>query len=165
MRYLCGEIDALRTKVNGLASEIERNVSEHTVGALLVSIEGLGALSAARIIAAVGDPARLRSGGALASYTGVVPGTSLSGLRRAGRAGLSPLGNARLRRALYMTTLSAVRTNPWLRAHYQGLRAKGKPPKVALIAAMRKLLLAVFAVAKHRRPFVPKLTPPAGEAR
>jgi hypothetical protein len=31
-------------------------------------------------------------------------------------------------------------------------------PKVALIAAMRKLLAAVYSVAKHRRPFVPRLT-------
>ena len=63
-----------------------------------------------------------------------------------------------------MTTLGAVRRNPWLRAYYERLRAKGKPPKVALGAAMRKLLLAVFTVAKHKRPFVPKLTPLDGDA-
>jgi hypothetical protein len=47
-----------------------------------------------------------------------------------------PLGNARLRRALWMPTLSAVRVNPWLRAYYQRLRAVGKPAKVALVAAI-----------------------------
>jgi transposase len=52
-----------------------------------------------------------------------------------------------------MTTLSAVRLNPWLRAYYQRLRRNGKLPKVALIAAMRKLLTAVYSVAKNRRPF------------
>jgi transposase len=53
-----------------------------------------------------------------------------------------------------MPVLSAVRLNPWLRAFYLRLRAAGKPPKLALIAAMRKLLHAVYSVAKNRRPFV-----------
>jgi hypothetical protein len=57
-----------------------------------------------------------------------------------------------------MATLGAVRTNPWLRTFYARLRGKGKLPKVALIAAERKLLTAVYCVAKNRRPFVPKLT-------
>ena len=37
-------------------------------------------------------------------------------------------------------------------------RVRGKLPKVALIAAVHKLLLAIYSVAKHRRPFVPHLT-------
>ena len=43
----------------------------------------------------------------------------------------------------------------WLRQYYERLRAAGKPGKVAVIAAMRKLLVAVWSVATHRRPFVP----------
>jgi transposase len=164
MRYLCAEINGLRAKVSSLASEIDDKVAEHSVGALLLSIDGLGALSTARIVAAVGDPAHFRNGAALAAYAGVVPGTNRSGLRRPGRASLCPLGNARLRRTVYMTTLGAVRRNPWLRAYYERLRANGKLPMIALGAAMRKLLLAVFSVAKHRRPFVPKLTPPSSDA-
>ena len=56
-----------------------------------------------------------------------------------------------------MPTLVAVRRNPWLRAYYQRLRTAGKLPGLALTAAMRKLLVAVLAVAKHRKPFVPIL--------
>jgi hypothetical protein len=56
-----------------------------------------------------------------------------------------------------MPVLTAVRTNPWLRAYYDRLIARGKLPKVALVAAMRKLLHAVYSVATHRRPFVPHL--------
>ena len=53
-----------------------------------------------------------------------------------------PFGNARLRKALWMVVLNAVRCNPWLRQYYERLRAAGKPGKVAVIAAMRKLLAA-----------------------
>ena len=54
-----------------------------------------------------------------------------------------------------MPTLAATRYNPWLRAFYRRLYAKGKLPKVALVAAMRKLLHAIDSVAKNKRPFVP----------
>jgi len=60
-----------------------------------------------------------------------------------------------------MPTLSAVRNNPWLRAHYQRLLARGKLPKVALMACMHKLLLAIYSVAKHRRPFDSGLATPS----
>ena len=77
-----------------------------------------------------------------------------------------PLGNARLRRALWMPALTAIHHNPWLRAYYQRLRAAGKPPKVALVAVIRKLMAAVYSVAKHRRPFIlpPVFPPAAGDA-
>ncbi len=71
---------------------------------------------------------------------------------------MSRRGSARLRGALWMPTLTAVRSNPWLKAHYERLLARGKPRKVALIACMRKLLCAVHSVAKNRRAFVPNLT-------
>jgi transposase len=54
-------------------------------------------------------------------------------------------GRAPVRVALYMATLSAVRWDPTLRAHYQQLRARGKLGKVALVACMRKLLTIVNA--------------------
>lgn len=54
-------------------------------------------------------------------------------------------GRAPVRVALYMATLSAVRWDPILRAHYQQLRTRGKLGKVALVACMRKLLTIVNA--------------------
>jgi hypothetical protein len=55
-----------------------------------------------------------------------------------------------------------VSTKPWLRAYYQRLIARGQLPKVALVAAMRKLLHAVYSVATHRRPFAPHLVAEEG---
>lgn len=57
-----------------------------------------------------------------------------------------------------MPTLTAVRRNPWLQHHYQRLLARAKLPKVALVACMHKLLLAIYSVAKHRQPFVARIT-------
>jgi len=54
-------------------------------------------------------------------------------------------GRAPVRVALYRATLSAVRWDPLMKAHYQQLRARGKLAKVALVACMRKLLTIVNA--------------------
>jgi transposase len=50
-----------------------------------------------------------------------------------------------------------MRHQPRARAYYERLIARGKLPKVALVAAIRKLLHAVYSVATHRRPFVANL--------
>jgi transposase len=164
VQFYCHDLDALRETLRSLQADIEARVAQHPVASLLATIPGLGPVSVARVIAAVGDPTRLRKGAALASYVGVVSRTTRSGQRQFDRASLCPLGNARLRRALYMTTLAAVRINPWLRDYYQRLKARGKLPKVALIAAERKLLMAIFSVAKHRRPFALRVPDPIPEA-
>lgn len=156
VRYACEDLDLLRRRLQDLEGDIEATLAEHEVGTLLTSIDGIGPQTAARLVAELGDPAQFRSAKALAAYVGVVPGLKHSGKRTPARAGLSPIGHARLRRALWMPTLTAVRKNPWLKAYYDHLRSRGKLPKVALVAAMRKLLIAVYWVAEHRQPFVPR---------
>ncbi len=156
VRYACQDLDVLRRRLRELDRDIEAKLNEHEVGRLLTSIDGIGPNTAACVIAEVGDPAQFRTASALAAYVGVIPGLHQSGKRQPRRGALTPIGNARLRAALWMPTLTAVRKNPWLRAHYERLRARGKLPKVALVACMHKLLFAIYAVAKHRTPFVAK---------
>jgi transposase len=160
IRYACDDLDTLRSRLRTLDRDLDGKLREHEVGRLLTSIDGIGPQTAARVIATVGNPAHFRSGSALAAYAGTIPALKQSGKRQALRGGHTPIGNAQLRAALWMPTLSAVRCNPWLRAHYQRLIARGKLPKVALLACMRKLLLAIYSVAKHGQPFVPRLQPP-----
>ena len=62
-------------------------------------------------------------------------------------------GRSRVRGALYMGTLSATRYNPFIRDFYQRLLAHGKPKKVALVACMRKLLVILNSMLKHRSPW------------
>jgi transposase len=160
---ICEDLNVLRRRLRTLDRDIEGLLARHEVGTLLTTIDGIGPQTAARLVATFGDFRGMRSGAALACYVGVIPGLRQSGKRLSSRASLTPIGAARLRAKLYMPVLSAVRYNPWLRAYYEGLLARGKLPKVALIAAMRKLLHAVYSVATHRRPFVPHVV--AQEAR
>lgn len=157
VKYFCQDIDILRARLKDLDRDISSRLEQHEVGKLLTTIDGIGSGTAARLIAVLGDPSDFRSERALAAYVGVVPLLRQSGKRADARAGTGSYGNASLRYALYMPTLTAVKRNPWLKAFYGRLVAAGKPKKLALIAAMRKLLHAIYSVAKHRRPFVPQL--------
>jgi transposase len=151
--YACEDIVALR----GRLRELARDMKQHDLGKLLTTIDGIGPQTAAYLIGELGDPARFHSAAALASYVGVAPRLRQSGKRKFSGTAVIRLGNARLRKALWMPVLTAVRFNPSLRAYYDRLVSRGKPRKVALVAAMRKLLAAVWSVAKNRRPFVAPL--------
>lgn len=157
VRHVCEELALLRRQLGELDRNVRKLLEDHEVGSLLTTIDGIGPDTAARLVAELGDPAKFRNAAALAAYVGVVPGTRQSGKRQLARAPIAPMGHAQLRHWLWMPTLSAVRRNPWLRAFYERLRAEGKPAKVALIAAMRKLLGAIYSVAKNKKPFVPVL--------
>lgn len=157
VQYACQDIGIARRRLRELDRRIETLLGQHEVGKLLTTIDGIGPQTAARLITEVGDFGRFADAGKLAAYVGAIPNIKHSGKHRPSRAPITTLGNARLRASLWMPLLTAVRRNAWLRAFYQRLIAAGKPPKVALIASMRKLLHAVFSVATHRRPFVPRL--------
>ncbi len=92
---------------------------------------------------------------AVTGYAGLAPNERQSGTSVRGRTAIGHLGNGRLRRALYMATLSAAQYNPVIKTFYDRLRAAGKPMKVARCAAARKLLHIAWAVVTKERNFDP----------
>lgn len=154
-RHACEDIVVLRARISSLDEDLSATVQKHEIAKLLTTIDGIGDTTASRLVAELGDISRFESADALAAYVGVVPSIRHSGKKTPSSQSISRVGNADLRAKLYMPTLAATRYNPWLRAFYGRLCAKGKLPKVALVAAMRKLLHAIYSVAKNKRPFVP----------
>lgn len=111
-------------------------INEHATPALRSS-KGLGPVFQATVLALLPELGHLDRR-QIAKLTGVAPMNRDSGQgqgKRRIRGGRAPV-----RVALYMATLSAVRWDPTMKAHYQQLRARGKLGKVALVACMRKLL-------------------------
>ena len=89
----------------------------------------------------------------IAALVGVAPFNRDSGRLRGRRTIWG--GRAPVRTALYMATLVATRWNPVIRVFYQRLRTAGKVPKVALVAAMRKLLTMLNAMVHHGTSWAP----------
>lgn len=145
----------LKAELDGSDAEVAEHVERHhaELAAALASVPGVGAASVAVLLAELpelGTIDRCR----IAALVGVAPINRDSGQMRGQRSIWG--GRADVRRTLYMATLSAVRFNPVLKAHYELLLAAGKRKKVALVACMRKLLTVLNAIAKHRTPWNPK---------
>ena len=89
----------------------------------------------------------------ITSLVGIAPVNRDSGTLRGRRMVMG--GRASARAALYMPTLTAIRRNPAIRALYERLVARGKPAKVAITAAMRKLLTVLNAILRDQTPWQP----------
>jgi len=120
--------------------------------ACLTSAPGIGVLTAAWLLVSTMNFTLCATPEAATAYAGLAPMPHTSGTSVRGRAGIGHSGQSRLRTALYMATLAAVRHNPALKSFYARLRAAGKPSKVARCAAARTLLhLAWALVTKQQR--------------
>lgn len=121
---------------------------------LLQAIPGVGSLTRATMLALLPELGLLERR-QIAALVGVAPFNRDSGKHQGGRIVWG--GRAQVRRTLYMATVAATRCNPVIRAFYQHLRSQGKPAKVALTACMRKLLIIMNAMLKHRCAWNPVL--------
>lgn len=134
-------VAALKRELAAIDRAMQALLRAHATSALCSS-KGLGPVFQATALALLPELGRLDRR-QLVKLAGVAPMNRDSGQgqgKRRIRGGRAPV-----RVALYMATLSAVRWDPVMRAHYQQLRSRGKLGKVALVACMRKLLGIVNA--------------------
>jgi len=141
-------------------AEIDRDLDQFTkdhfqdLRKLLGSAKGIGPVASTTILAALPEIGRLDRR-AIGALVGVVPLARDSGMHRGKRSCWG--GRAQVRRVLYMASVSATTHNPVIRAFYQRLIAKGKPPKVALVACLRKLLTILNAMVRDGTAWNPVL--------
>lgn len=96
------------------------------------------------------------------AHAGLDPRAYQSGTSVAKPARISKLGNAHLRRALFMPALVAVQHEAHVRAFFDKLVARGKKPLQAYVAVMRKLLHAIYGMLRTDTDFIPEKFHPAG---
>jgi transposase len=121
---------------------------------ILVSIPGVAETTALIMLIEMPELGALEHR-CVASLAGLAPIARDSGQHRGKR--FIRGGRANLRQAIYMPALVAVRFNPDLKAKYDALTAAGKPPKLALTAVMRKLLILANALLRDQRTWSPHL--------
>lgn len=125
---------------------------------LLESIPGIGAATAALLLAELGDMTQFSSARQVAAFAGLVPRLRESGTSVRGRARLSKVGSSRLRKSLYYPAITALRFNPLIKSFGLRLSALGKSKMLIIGAAMRKLLHLAYGVLKSQRPFDPAVS-------
>src|SRR5262249_58086678 len=114
--------------------------ARHADGELLEAIAAVGRQTATTVLAELPARERLPWGAWAAAACGLAPREFRSGTGVRKRTRLSTAGNARLRKALYLPTLTAIRFNPLLRGFSERLVRAGKPTRQAVGACLRKLV-------------------------
>ncbi|MCL6708335.1 IS110 family transposase [Pseudomonas sp. R2.Fl] len=117
---------------------------------LLLSVPGIGEVCAAVLIAELPEIGSIDDK-KLAALVGVAPIAHDSGMMR-GQRHIGG-GRASVRCALYMATISAIRCCPPIKDFHARLRGNGKPPKVAIVAAMRKFITMINTIVRRKTPW------------
>lgn len=144
-------IQWLQAELDEHLAEIEQVLAEQPTWkshqALLQSTKGVGLVTSSTLLAYLPELGHIPHR-PLTALVGLAPFTRDSGQWRGKRYIYG--GRAIVRSALYMACLSAIRYNPTIRNFYQRLLARGKPPKVALTACMRKMLIILNAMMRDQ---------------
>ena len=122
---------------------------------LLSTIYGVGFLTSVVILAELGDLRRFERARQLTAFAGVSPRIVQSGTSVSKRTRMCKQGNPRVRQALYLAAVTAIRGQSDLQRVYTKLVQEGKAPKVALGALMRKLLTIMRAILISGKPYDP----------
>ena len=170
-RQLLAMLTAEKTRLQQAAKWIRKDIKAHTVSlekllkkleghiaeiikktpgwkekdSLIRSVPGAGNVLSMNLLSSLTELGTLNRR-EIATLVGVAPLNRDSGNFRGKRMVWG--GRAQVRAALYMAALSASRYNPVIKSFYQRLIAKGKKPKVALTACMRKLLVILNTMVK-----------------
>jgi len=120
---------------------------------LLMSVNGVGKVLTYTLLSDLPELGQLNRK-EIAALVGVAPMNRESGSYNGKRHIRG--GRAKIRTVLFMAIMSAVQSNPMLKAKYQQLKAAGKPPKVALVACMRKLLTILNVMMKNGEHWNPQ---------
>jgi len=157
-------VKSLRKLVQYLEKEIaqtEKQISGHIAGhpelkqqsELLDSIKGIGERTIGILLGEINFK-QYRTARQVAAHVGLTPQNNRSGTIN-GKTRLSKIGNARVRKALFLPALVAKRHNPLVNSFCARLAANGKNKMQVVAAAMRKLIHIAFGVLKSGQPFNP----------
>jgi transposase len=149
-------LDLVESQIKEVATALEALIDEDAAlkarFELLRTAPGVGQVTAFTLMARLPELGA-RDAKRIAALVGVAPYDRKSGTWR-GRSAIRG-GRADLRRVLYMAALGACRTyEPW-KTFRNNLTARGNPPKVGIVAVMRKLVVTLNAMARSNQPFQP----------
>ncbi len=156
-------LESLLKAITTELAAVERCIKEHLTAqeslrtnlTLLTSIVGIGAVTAAKLLAEFADLDQYESAKAAAADAGLTPSHYESGTSVRRRPRMSKMGKAGIRAALYWPAITAMTRCPAIKAFADRLAARGKPRKVIIGAVMRKLVHICYGVLKHQSPYDP----------
>jgi len=147
IRHLQRRIAAMEAEVLNLIASIPELQDDMD---LLISVNGIAQKTASKLIAELHTLPQDMSASQWVAYAGLDPRPYESGTSTHKPRRITKAGNRYLREALYFPALVASRCDKNVAAYYQKLITNGKKPLQAIVAIMRKLLLAIWGMLHHR---------------
>jgi transposase len=151
-------VDGLRKSIMQVEEQIRSIIREndtiHKNYNLLVTVPGIGHLTAVYIICCTNNFAGKINGKQLASYAGVVPFSNTSGTSIRGRNKVHKMANKDLKKLLHLCAMSAIKNYPEFRDYYERKKIEGKHSMCILNAVRNKIVLRVVAVVNNQKEYV-----------
>ncbi len=159
--------EAYKTTIAGLAASIKAVEAQiktilresdalQTNYKLLLSVPGIGHITAVYLLGCTSNFAGKPSGKQLACYAGLAPFAHTSGTSIKGRTRVHKMANKQLKTLLHMGARSVVQHNEELRTYYERKMKEGKHDLSVINAVKNKIVLRVAAVIAHQKPYVDK---------
>lgn len=142
-------------QVKAADQQVKKLAGEHPVCRRLMTVPGVGPVTAIRFVAAIDDPSRFPSAHRVQSYLGLTPGERSSSDREF-RTGITKAGPSELRRCLVQAAWAATMvrtTHPMIEWSRQVAERRGR--QVAAIALARKIAGILFAMWRDGTPYRP----------
>lgn len=150
-------ISFLNDEIELISKAIKEHINKHEglrkKRDLLKSIPGVGDVTIEAILSEINGFEGFETVEQVVAFMGLSPKEHTSGSSVRGKAALCKIGSARLRKVLYMPTLSAIQHNPFVAALYNRLVAKSKNGMIVACACMKKLVHIIYGVIKNGTPF------------
>ena len=147
--------EQIQTTKTQLRQQIDQDPELKRQKKLLISIKGIGELTAIRFLAELGDLRQFESAKQLAAFLGLTPSWKTSGSSVHSKSRLSKQGPAGIRQFLFMPAIVAKNHNPIIHAFCDRLALARKCDMSIIGAAMHKLVHLMFGVIHSGLPFDP----------
>lgn len=151
-------LDGMAASIKNLETEIRSIIAKYSDLKnnydLLITVPGIGHLTAVYLVCCTNNFAGNISGKQLACYAGVVPFEHSSGISVKGRNKVHPMANKDLKKALHLCALTAIQYYPEFKQYYKRKKAEGKHSMSVLNAIRNKIVLRAAAVVNNQKAYV-----------
>ncbi len=152
LKYWEEQIKSLRKRIK---EHIDQYPDLKAKQKLLMSIIGIGEITANKLLAEIGNLESFADASQLVAYAGLAPKQFTSGSSVHKQSRISKQGRSQFRSCLYMPAVVATRHNPFVMDLKRRMLASGHTEMEIVVAAMKKLLQLAYGVLKHNLPFDP----------
>jgi transposase len=146
-------IEAIERFIGKVEKEMTGHLKEIPYSRWILSIKGIGLVTAAGLIGEIGDFGQFRTVSEILKLAGMDLFEISSGKHKGNRR-ISKRGRALLRKLLFYAALNTVRKGGAMQQDYRRYLERGMPGKKALIVIARKLLRIIFALVRDHKAFV-----------